>query len=110
MRSTGDSRKVGIVAISVVGLQIMAAIVSTRGDEAARRRLATVSMWGLLGLGVATLSVGVGYSLAEESIPPDLALLGPVITWLVVMVFTDAPSGADRAPTAWDEWESRAGR
>lgn len=94
----------------VVALYLASALVSTRGDEAARARLATVSMWGLLGLGVATLGVGVGYSLAEEPIPADLALFGPILTGMVVVLFADAPSGADPKPTVWDEWRSRAGR
>lgn len=99
-----------LLMIFVVALHVLAAVVSTRGDEAARRRLATVSMWVLLALGVATIGVGIGYSLAEESIPADFALFGPILAGLVVMTLAHASSDVDPQQTVRDARKSQSGR
>jgi hypothetical protein len=95
---------------TVVVLHLLSAVVLSRGDEAARRRIATVSTWTLVGFGVTTFGVGLGYSLAGEPVPADLVVVGPLLAGMVVFMVSDVPSGSDPTPTVWDEWESRARR
>ena len=94
----------------VVALNLAAAVVVSRGDEAARVRLAKVSMWVLVLLGVSMFSVAVGYSLVDEPIPADLVGVGPLLAGMLVLIFADVSSSSDPEPTVWDEWESRTRR